>query len=80
MAFDALYYNKDGLQDKFVDYWNHTSAVFAGNPFVVVFDPLNEPYIGKELGLPKDLKTLLPGNVDKHKLTPMYSRLYDVYQ
>lgn len=42
-AFDALYNNKDGLRDKFIAYWDKTSARFSNNPYVVGFDPLNEP-------------------------------------
>jgi hypothetical protein len=30
-VFDALYNNKQGLQDKFISYWEKTSAKFASN-------------------------------------------------
>ena len=52
-AFDALYKNKNGLQDRFVDYWNVTSQALAANPYVVGFDPLNEPFVGKFFTEPK---------------------------
>ena len=45
-AFDALYNNKDGLRDKFIAFWDKSSARFSRNPYVVGFDPLNEPSIG----------------------------------
>ena len=48
-AFDALFSNKNGLQDKFISYWDHTSARFAKNPYVVGYDPLNEPLVGNPL-------------------------------
>ena len=51
--FSHLYNNVDGLQDKFVDFWNHTSAAFAGNPYVVGFDPINEPFPGDYFKDPK---------------------------
>jgi hypothetical protein len=64
-AFDALYSNKLGLQDKFVDYWDATSKYLTSNPYVIGFDPLNEPYVGNWIRRP-DL--LLPGNFDLHRL------------
>jgi len=45
-AFDALYLNHYQLQDKFVDFWDYTSKALTSNPYVVGFDPLNEPYPG----------------------------------
>ena len=45
-GFKALYNNKNGLQDKFVKYWEVTSAALTQNPYVVGFDPLNEPFPG----------------------------------
>jgi len=75
--FDDLYRNNDGLQDKFVAFWNHTSATFAGNPYVVGFDPINEPFPGNYLKDPRQLK---PGFFDKHELQPMYARIHEVYQ
>ncbi|MFO0116985.1 MAG: hypothetical protein ACK521_05020 [bacterium] len=42
-AYDALYNNKDGLRDKFVAFWDKSSARFSNNPYVVGFDPINEP-------------------------------------
>jgi len=56
VAFQALYDNKDGLQDKFVDYWNVTAHALAQNPYVVGFDPLNEPFFGNPLKNPKYFK------------------------
>lgn len=57
-AFSALYNNKNGLRDKFINYWDVNSAKFANNPFVVGFDPLNEPFPGNYV---KEPKLLIPG-------------------
>jgi endoglycosylceramidase len=79
-AFEALWTNRDGLTDKFVDYWDHTSAAFANNKYVVGYDPLNEPFPGNVAGGLKGAKLLLPGHADEQHLAPVYARLYDVYQ
>jgi len=76
-AFDALYKNVDGLQDAFVEYWDVTSKTLTSNPYVIGFDPLNEPYPGNTLRKP-DL--LLPGNFDRQRLAPMYARVFERYQ
>lgn len=42
-AFERLYKNTNGIQDKFLAYWNTVSVFFANNQYVVGYDPLNEP-------------------------------------
>lgn len=54
-----------------------TSASLTKNPYVVGFDPLNEPYPGKIVRHPT---LLLPGNADRTLLAPMYTRLFETYQ
>lgn len=76
VAFDALYNNKMGLRDKFVAFWDRSSAEFADNPWVVGFDPLNEPYPGNNAN---NLYLNIPGYFDKEKLAPMYSEIYEKY-
>lgn len=75
-AFDALFTNKLGMQDKFVSYWDHTSARFAKNPYVVGYDPLNEPLAGNPL---HKLGLEIPGVADRERLAPMYARIYEKY-
>jgi hypothetical protein len=75
-AFDALYNNKDGLRDKFVAFWDKTSARFSNNQYVVGFDPLNEPAIGNYY---RDPSLLLPGNMDRHELQPLYEEVFKKY-
>jgi endoglycosylceramidase len=43
-SFAALYANENGLQDKMMAYWEHTSAYFASNEYVLGYDPFNEPW------------------------------------
>ena len=75
-AFDALFSNKDGLQDKFIAYWDHTSARFAKNPYVVGYDPFNEPLVGNPL---HDLWLEKPGVADRDLLDPLYSKIFEKY-
>lgn len=75
-AFTALYKNTNGLQDKFVDYWDITSATLTKNPYVVGFDPLNEPYPGNFIRSPH---LLWPGKADSSLLAPMYTRIFEKY-
>ncbi len=43
-AFERLYENIDGVQDAFVAYWDAVSKHYATNPYVIGYDPLNEPF------------------------------------
>jgi hypothetical protein len=42
--FNAIYENENNAQDYFNDFWNFTSNKLASNPYVIGFDPLNEPF------------------------------------
>lgn len=68
-AFKRLYKNIDGLQDKFLAYWNVVSSYYVNNNYVVGYDPINEP-------LPADLyeepSYAVPGVFDKEGLQPLY--------
>ena len=75
--WQALYDNKQGLQDKFKAYWDHTSARFSGNKYVVGYDPLNEPLPGNPF---HNLGLELPQVADKVTLTPLYSNVYETYK
>ena len=76
-AFDALMRNKEGIQDAFIAYWDRTSARFAKNPYVVGFDPLNEPLAGNMYKYPENQ---IPGYTDKEFLAPMYEKIYAKYK
>ena len=75
-GFGALFTNKMNMNDKFVAYWDATSARFAGNPYVVGFDPLNEPYAANPI---KDPTLNIPGVMDKKHLAPTYAKVFDKY-
>ena len=67
----------DGLQDKFISYWDHVAARFAKNPYVVGYDPLNEPFPANPA---RDPMLFWPGHMDKKYLSPMYAKLFERYQ
>lgn len=73
--FEQLYHNVDGLQDKFVAYWEQVHNVFATNPYILGYDLLNEPWPGNFYANPS---LLLPGHLDRNYLQPMYTRLADM--
>ena len=75
-AFDALYTNRKSMRDKFIAFWDVVSSRLAGNPFVVGFDPLNEP---PALNNVKNPEISQPGVMDKEYLTPFYSKLFEQY-
>lgn len=76
-GFGALFTNVNGLRDKFVAFWDHTSARFSGNPYVVGYDPLNEPYPGNDVA---DPTLRIPGKFDYKYLQPTYSEVYGKYK
>src|SRR4051812_12426672 len=45
-AFDHFWANDGGLQDAYAKAWAHVAARFAGNPDVLGYDLLNEPWPG----------------------------------
>jgi len=75
-GFGALFNNVKNLNDKFVAYWDATSARFAKNPYVVGYDPLNEPYPANNI---RDPTLLIPGVMDRKHLAPTYAKVFDKY-
>lgn len=72
--FERLYYNETGLTDKFVNYWTKVAARYAKNPYVVGYDPLNEPFPSNFL---KNLSiAYMPGYFENLALEPLYSRIF----
>jgi len=59
-----------------VAYWDATSARFASNPYVVGYDPLNEPFPANKV---KDPTLRIPGVMDRKHLQPTYAKIFDKY-
>ena len=52
------------------------SARFAGNPYVLGYDPLNEPFPANNV---RDPTLHIPGVMDRKHLAPTYSKIFDKY-
>ena len=61
-----LYKNIDGLQDKFIAYWDVVAEAFAGNSYVIGYDPINEPFPSNFFTDP--MLILEPGKFDREVL------------
>ena len=67
-------YTPTKIQDLFVAYWKKVATRLAGNPWVVGYDPLNEPFPSNVVKDPTIVFS--PGKFDKVALEPLYSRAY----
>jgi endoglycosylceramidase len=76
-AFGMLYQNIDGLQDKFVAYWDKVSSYFANNPYVIGYDPINEPYPSNYMIDPSI--AMEQGKFNRELLQPLYERTFQTY-
>lgn len=76
-AFQRLYENTDGLQDKFMAYWAQVADQYKFLEYVIGYDPINEPYPANYLEDPTIVLT--PGRFDRKYLQPLYKNAYDVY-
>mmetsp|Transcript_4594 Transcript_4594/g.6068 ORF Transcript_4594/g.6068 Transcript_4594/m.6068 type:complete len:229 (+) Transcript_4594:185-871(+) len=75
-GFGALFNNFQNMEDKFVAYWDAVSARFAKNPFVVGYDPLNEPFPANNV---RDPTLHIPGVMDRKHLAPTYAKILQKY-
>jgi endoglycosylceramidase len=68
-TFDNFYENRDGIRDHFIEAWRRVAERFKGNPVVIGYDLLNEPFPGSRL-------TELD-NFDRSYLQPFYEKLIE---
>lgn len=47
-AWDNLWANREGLQDRFAAAWGHVASTFAGRPWLLGYDLINEPWAGSQ--------------------------------
>lgn len=74
-GFSRIYTNKYQYQDRFIQFWNVTSKHFAGNPYVVGYDLINEPLAANMFTEPW---TAIPGVNDHVNLQTLYENTQDV--
>ena len=77
--FRALYFNNYGLQDKYMKFEEAVARRLSSNPFVVGFDPINEP-VGVFKNFLGIIDALIPGKWDRMLLEPFYSRVYQMLE
>lgn len=71
-GYSRIYKNTYGLQDRFNQFWNITSAHFASNPYVIGYDILNEPL---QANMVTEPWVKIPGVNDFVNLQPLYERI-----
>ena len=76
-GYSAVYTNKYNLTDKYVAYWDFVAARLASNPYIVGFDPLNEPYAANNI---RDPTLNIPGVMDRKHLTPTFAKVFNTWQ
>lgn len=74
-AFQSLYDNTNGTQNRLANFWNLVSNVFKGHQHVLGYELINEPWAGD---IYLDPKLLEPGHADLKNLQPMYEKLNKV--
>ena len=74
-VFRAIYNNDFGMQDKYVAYWTHVANRFSSNPYVIGYDPLNEPAPAFTNPL-EAIQRAVPGVFDHVGLQPLFDRVY----
>ena len=57
-GFDYFYNNYNGSVDEWVDFWGYMADQFEGDPAVIGYDLMNEPWVGDYISKPE---LLLPG-------------------
>jgi endoglycosylceramidase len=67
-----FYDNKNGIQDKFIEFWKVIAKRFKGNKYVLGYDFWNEPSPGSAL---EDPKSFIPGRPDIQKILPLYRKI-----
>lgn len=72
-SFDSFYKNKNGVLDKFVNFWGVVSKHFASNPNVAGYDTFNEPWPADFIAEPSLLVDT--GKFDKTILFPILQRI-----
>lgn len=56
----SLYDNEQQIQDHFAEFWGQVAQRFQGNPYVLGYELLNEPWTGDIYRHPEQLKPSMP--------------------
>ena len=72
--YDSFFDNENGTLDAFVNFWKVVAEKFKNKKNVLGYDLWNEPWTPN---LWTDLKSLMPGYIDDHRLKDFYIKLND---
>lgn len=71
-GFNNLYNTNHKLNKKFNDYWKKIAETFKGNPYVIAYELINEPFIGNFW---RDPVLVVPSMAERMKLQNFYDKL-----
>ncbi|KAL4454599.1 hypothetical protein ABPG74_021804 [Tetrahymena malaccensis] len=71
-GFEKLYTNYEGRLDLMARFWGKVAQTFKGNPYVLGYELINEPFAGNVF---KNPLLLIPGYADKNRLQGAYERV-----
>lgn len=68
-TFNRIYNTNHHLHKKFVAYWKKVASYFKGNPYVIAYELMNEPFVGDAVRNPL---LLLPSVAERFKFQKFY--------
>ena len=71
-AYQDLYDNTNGMLDDMAAFWRKSAEVWRGNPNILGYELINEPFAGDFFA---DPLILLPGNAGRQNLARMYAHV-----
>lgn len=71
-VFNHLYNPRHHLHKKFVQYWQKIAKTFKGNPYVIAYELINEPFVGNAIRNPF---LLLPSLAERIKFQQFYDNV-----
>ena len=60
-----------------MSFWGSVASAFTNNPYVIGYDPINEPFPANIYTEPE--LTIIPGLFDSELLQPLYKNSFNVY-
>lgn len=71
-VFNHLYNPRTYLHKKFVQYWQKIAETFKGNPYVIAYELINEPFVGNAVRNPL---LLIPSLAERFKFQQFYDNV-----
>jgi endoglycosylceramidase len=71
-AFNELYRKDSPLNKKFTAFWKKIAQRFKGNPYVLGYELINEPFVGNAL---RNIFLIIPSVAERLKFQSFYDNL-----